>query len=39
MVARQNSSINKSGNLKLVLSLRFIIAAGMATTDSNAIEA
>jgi hypothetical protein len=35
----QNSSINKSGVLKLNLFLRFIIAAGMAVTDSIAVDA
>jgi hypothetical protein len=38
MAEAQNSSISKSGNLKFILSLCLIIAAGMATAESNATE-
>jgi hypothetical protein len=38
MATRQNNSISKSGRLKPILSLRFIIAAGMATTENNAMD-
>jgi hypothetical protein len=38
MTAKQNNSISKSGTLKLNRSLHFIIASGIATTDSNAMD-
>jgi hypothetical protein len=38
MAAPQNSNISKSGSLKLIFALRFIIAAGIAATENNAIE-